>query len=89
MGYTKTMASYVELGSLIVALFILYLLIVFVRDPVTIIINSLIAIGVLFLLNVLFNLGIPINVVTVGIVAIGGLVGLLLVLALHFLRIAF
>lgn len=82
-------ANYVELGTLLFALFLLYLLLVFIQNPMAIIINSLVAIGILFLLNAIFHVGVPITIVTVGIVALGGLVGLLLVLILHYLGVAF
>lgn len=80
---------YIELGTLVVALFILYLLITFLHDPVQIIVNSLIGIGALFVLNIFMKKKIPINIMTVGIIAIGGIAGLLLVIILHFLKIAF
>ncbi len=81
--------NYIELGTLIVALLVLWVLIVFVGNPLALIINSLIAIAILFLLNALFGLGIPINILTVLIVAIGGIVGLLLILILKLMKVAF
>lgn len=83
------MAFYVELGALLVALFLLYLLIRFLKDPLYILGNSIIGIIILFLLNVIFGLGIPINLLSVGVVAIGGLTGVLLILVLHFLGLGF
>lgn len=82
------MAVEIELGALLVALFLLYLLIRFLKNPLYLLINSFFAILIFILLN-LFGLGIPINLLSVGVVAIGGLAGLLLVLILHFLGIAF
>jgi hypothetical protein len=79
------MATYIELGTLIVALIAGFFLFSFLQDPMAILINSLLAIGILFLINAIFGLGIPINILSVGVVAIGGLSGLLLVLILHFL----
>ena len=81
--------TYIEVGALIVALIVLLLLIVFIQNPIALIINSLIAIGILFLLNAIFGLGIPINLVTILVVAIGGIVGLLLIIILRLTRIAF
>ena len=81
--------TYIEVGALIVALIVLLLLIVFIQNPIALIINSLIAIGILFLLNAIFGLGIPINIVTILVVAIGGIVGLLLIIILRLTRIAF
>jgi hypothetical protein len=80
---------YIEVGSLLAALIILWLLIVFVNNPVALIFNSIIAIIILFLFNMLFGLGIPINIFTVLVVAIGGLAGLLLIIILRLMRIAF
>lgn len=81
--------NYIEVGALIVALIILWLLIVFIQNPIALIINSLIAIGIMFLLNAIFGLGIPINLVTILVVAIGGIVGLLLIIILRLMKIAF
>jgi hypothetical protein len=81
--------TYIELGTLVVALIVLYLLLVFFTNPFALIVNSIIAIIVMFLLNAIFGLGIPINIITVLIVAIGGLVGLLLVIILRLMKVAF
>jgi hypothetical protein len=54
-----------------------------------ILINSLLAIGILFLLNAIFGLGIPINIITVGIVVLGGVLGLLLIILLRLVNVAF
>jgi len=82
------MAVEIELGALLVALFLLYLLIRFLKNPLYILINSALAVLIFVILN-LFGLGISINLISVGVVAIGGFAGLLLVLLLHFLGIAF
>jgi len=81
--------TYIEVGALIVALIVLLLLIVFIQNPIALIVNSLIAIGIMFLLNAIFGLGIPINLVTILVVAIGGIVGLLLIIILRLMKIAF
>lgn len=83
------MAIYIEVGALLVALFLLYLLFRFLKDPLYILGNSILGIVILFLVNIIFGLGIPINLLSVGIVAIGGLTGLLLILILHFLGLGF
>ena len=83
------MARYIEVGTLLVALIVLWLLLVFVQNPVALIFNSIIAIVILFLLNAIFGLGIPINIITVLIVAIGGIVGLLLIIILRMMKVAF
>jgi hypothetical protein len=81
--------TYIEVGTLIVALVVLWLLLVFIQNPVALIVNSIIAFAILFLLNAIFGLGIPINIITILIVAIGGIVGLLLVIILRLMKVAF
>ncbi|MFA6907312.1 MAG: pro-sigmaK processing inhibitor BofA family protein [Candidatus Micrarchaeia archaeon] len=81
--------QYVELGALILALVALWLLIVFIQNPVALLVNSVIAIVLLMLLNMIFRVGVPINIITVLIVAIGGLVGLLLILLFRFSNLGF
>ena len=83
------MARYIEVGTLLVALIVLWLWLVFVQNPVALLFNSIIAIVILFLLNAIFGLGIPINIITVLIVAIGGIVGLLLIIILRMMKVAF
>jgi len=83
------MTRYIEVGTLLIALIVLWLLIVFIQNPVALLINSIIAIIILFLLNAIFGLGIPINIITVLIVAIGGIVGLLLIIILRLMKVAF
>jgi hypothetical protein len=83
------MAIYVELGALLVALFLLYLLIRFLKDPLYILANSIVGIVIFLLLNMIFGIGIPINLLSIGVVAIGGLTGVVLVLVLHFLGLGF
>ena len=77
-----------ELLGLVIALLIVYLILRFLKDPMYIIANSIMGIIIFFVLN-LFGLGIPINIFSVGIVAIGGVAGVLLVLIFHFLGLAF
>ena len=81
--------QYIELGTLILALVALWLLFSFIQNPLALIINSAIAIVLLMLLNILFRVGIPINIITVLIVAIGGLIGLLLILLFRYSNVAF
>ena len=81
--------QYVELGTLILALVALWLLFVFIQNPIALLVNSVFAIVLLLLLNMIFRVGIPINILTVLIVAIGGLVGLLLILLFRFSNVAF
>ena len=81
--------QYIELGTLILALVALWLLVVFVQNPVALIINSVFAIVLLMLLNIIFKVGIPINIITVLIVAIGGIIGLLLILLFRYSNMGF
>lgn len=81
--------QYVEIGTLIIAIVALWLLFVFIQNPIALLVNSVIAIVILLLLDVLFNVGIPINIITVLIVAVGGIAGLLLILLFRFLNVAF
>lgn len=83
------MAIYIELGALIAALFVLYLLIQFLKNPLLIIANSIIGIIAFILLNSYFHLGIAINLWSIMAVAFGGVVGFLMVLLLHFLGMGF
>lgn len=77
------------LVGLIVALVIVYLIFRFLKSPIYILANSIMGIIIFFVLNFLFGLGIPINIFSVGIVAIGGILGVLLVLLIHFLGLGF
>jgi hypothetical protein len=81
--------KYIEVGTVIVALLVLLVLLMFIQNPIALLINSLIAILILFLLNAIFGFGIPINILTVLIVVIGGLVGLLLIIILRLMKVAF
>ena len=81
--------QYIELGTLILALVALWLLFVFIQNPIALLVNSIFAIVLLLLLNLILKVGIPINIITVLIVAIGGIIGLLLILLFRFSNIAF
>jgi len=70
-------------------LVVVLVLLMFIQNPMALLINSLIAILIMFLLNALFGLGIPINIITILIVAIGGIVGLLLIIILRLMKVAF
>lgn len=79
---------YIELGALLVVVFLLYLLYRFLKNPLFIIMNSVIGIAVFLLLDY-FGMGIPINILSVGIVAIGGITGLIVVVILHVFGLGF
>jgi hypothetical protein len=74
--------------GLLVALVIVYLIFRFLKNPMYIIANSIMGILIFFVLN-LFGAGISINLFSVGIVAVGGVLGVLLVLIIHFLGLGF
>jgi len=76
------------LVGLLVALLIVYLIFRFLHNPMYIIANSIMGIVIFVILN-LFGVGIPISIWTVGIVAIGGTLGVILVLLIHFLGLGF
>jgi hypothetical protein len=83
------MVIYVEVGALLAAFLLLFLLIKFLKHPGLVIANSVMGIIVFFVLNYFFALGIPINVFSVGLVALGGLAGVMLVVLIHFLGLGF
>jgi hypothetical protein len=83
------MAVYIEVGALLAAFFMLYLLIKFLKHPGLVIANSILGVLAFLLLNFAFGLNLPITVFSVGLVALAGLAGLLIVVLLHFLGLAF
>lgn len=83
------MTFFIEISTLLVALFILYLLFQFLKNPLLIISNSIAGLAILFILNMLYDLSVPINIWTILTVGFGGLLGLFIVLLLHYLGVAF
>jgi hypothetical protein len=83
------MVVYVELGALLLAFVILYLLFGALKNIGYLVANSIMGIIIFLLLNFLLGIGIPINILSVGIVAIGGTAGVILVLLIHFLGLGF
>jgi hypothetical protein len=80
----------VELIVLIVVIVVLLLLLVQGRvSPINLAINALVGVVLLVLTNLVLSPPIPINLLTVLICAIGGVVGWLIILILHILAIAF
>lgn len=79
------MVLYIELGALLAALFILYVIYQFLKNPMLILANSVLGFIVFLVLDRVFNLGIPIDFWTIAVVAIGGFGGVVFVLLLHFL----
>ena len=75
---------------LIVVILVLVLLLIQGRlSPIHLIINALVGVVLLILTNLVLSPPIPINLLTVLICAIGGVVGWLIILLLHLLGIAF
>ncbi len=83
------MAIYIELGALLAALFILYVIYQFLKNPLLVLANSVLGFIVFLVLDIVFNLGIPIDFWTIAVVAIGGFGGVIFVLLLHFLGLGF
>ena len=79
----------IEIFALLLAVVILYVLYKLLKHIIKLAINSIAGIIILFLLNLIFGLGIPINIFTILIVALSGLGGVVLILILHFLGLAF
>ncbi len=78
-----------ELTLLVLAFLIAIVIFKIVKKLWVMFASSILAIIGLFLLNIIFGLGIAINIWSVLIVALGGLPGLVLVILLKILGIAF
>ncbi len=83
------MVGYIEFGALLVAVFILYLLYVFLKNPLHLVANAIMGLIVFFIINMFLVRDVAVNLFSVGIVAIAGIPGVLLVLLLHFLGLGF
>lgn len=83
------MAIYVEIGAVLIAVFLLYVLLKFLLKPMHIIANSILGIVIFFLMNMFFNVGIPITLLSVAVVAVGGILGVVLVFLLHVTGLGF
>ena len=73
---------------ILVVVLVLILLVVADMLP-TLLINAVVGLVLLFLTNLVLSPPIPINLLTILICAIGGVVGWLIILVLHILGIAF
>jgi hypothetical protein len=73
----------------VVALLLIVISILFMKRMVLVLINSLLGFFALFGWNALFPWDITINVWSVLLVAIFGIIGLIIVIALHFFGVAF
>jgi len=77
---------------ILIILVVLVVLVLMGRGPVTVsglIVNALVGLVLLFLTNLVISPPIPINLITVLICALGGVVGWLIILILHILGVAF
>ena len=83
------MVFFVELASLLVAVFILYLLYTFLKNPVHLIANAVMGIIIFMIVNMFLVQNVAINLFSVGTVAIAGIPGVLLVLPIHFMGLGF
>ena len=83
------MVFWIEIVAVLIAFLMLYLLFHTLKAAAPLIINSIVGFLVFFLINSIFNLGIVINFWSILIVALSGLTGVVLVLILHLLGLAF
>ena len=83
------MSILLEIGAVLIALFLLYILYRIVKQLMIIVANSVIGLVIFFLLNLGFGLGIPINIWSLLITGIAGIPGVILILILHFLGLGF
>jgi hypothetical protein len=78
-----------ELIVLILVVVLVLILLVVADMLPTLLINAVVGLVLLFLTNLVLSPPIPINLLTILICAIGGVVGWLIILILHILGIAF
>ena len=79
-----------ELIVLIIVVLVIVVLLLMVADVLpALLINAIVGLVLLFLTNLVLSPPIPINLLTILICAIGGVVGWLVILILHVLGIAF
>ncbi len=83
------MVFVVELGALLLAVLIVYLLYSFLKNPVHLVANAVIGIILFLIVNMFLVRDVTINFFSIATVAIAGIPGVLLVLLLHFLGLAF
>ena len=83
------MTIYIEIGALLLAIFLLYVVFRFLKNPLLMILNSVLGFVALVILNVVFQLGIAINFWSIAIIALGGIGGLILIVLFHLLGLGF
>jgi hypothetical protein len=84
--------GFVEIVVLIVVILVLVVLLVTGIGELALpalIVNAIVGVVLIFLTNLVLNPPIPINIITILISAIGGVVGWLIILILHLLGVAF
>ena len=77
---------------IVVVIAVVAVLVLFARTTALVVglaVNAIVGLILLFLTNLFLEDNVPINLLTILICAIGGVVGWLIILALHLLRIAF
>lgn len=83
------MVFFVELGSLLAAVFILYVLYKFLKNPLHLVANAVMGIIIFLIVNFFLVRDVAINFFSIGTVAIAGIPGVLLVMLIHFLGLGF
>lgn len=83
------MVFFAEVGALLVALFILYVLYAVLKKPAHLIANAAAGIVIFLIVNLFLVRDVAINLFSIGTVAIAGIPGVLLVLLIHFLGLGF
>jgi hypothetical protein len=78
-----------EVATLIVAVIIIFVLWRMLENATQLAVNSIIGIIAFWLLNQFFGLGIPINWLSILVVALAGIPGVILVVLIHFLGLGF
>lgn len=77
-----------EILGLLLAIGIFYLLFKFVKTAMYLLVNSVIGIAIFLLLN-MFGISVKINIFSIAIAAIAGIPGVIIVVIMHLLKLAF
>jgi len=79
----------VELAILIIVAFVTVLIFKFFKKVIFLILNSIVGLLALFGFNSLFNAEVAINIWSVLVAGIGGSIGFVVIIILHYLGLAF
>ncbi|MBC8501215.1 MAG: pro-sigmaK processing inhibitor BofA family protein [Nanoarchaeota archaeon] len=79
----------VELAILIIVAFVMVLIFKFFKKVIFLILNSIVGLLALFGFNSLFNAEVSINIWSVLVAGIGGSIGFVVIIILHYLGLAF